>query len=153
MYEMSRSEALEFLAGQQVAHLAVIDGDDPYVSPVSFVVEDDTLYFRTRPGRRLRALSATPRICAEASETDPQSQTWTSVCMWGDAHLVEDVDAQGLVVGLLLEKYAAEGESILSFAKAEGLGSEAAVVAVPIGVISGRRSGPELGAHIRPGRL
>jgi nitroimidazol reductase NimA-like FMN-containing flavoprotein (pyridoxamine 5'-phosphate oxidase superfamily) len=153
MKEMSRAEAIEYITAQQVGHLAVIDGDEPYVSPISFVVADDTLYFRTRPGRRLSALAENPRLCVEASTVDEEAGTWTSACVWGDAAILDDPNLEATVVSLLLEKYADSSESVLSYARDSSFGREASIVAVPIDDVSGRQSGRELGAQIRPGRL
>ena len=153
MREMSRQESIDFLAAQAVGHLAVIDGDEPYVSPLSYVVIDETLYFRTRPGRRVNALKAHPRLCVESSEVEEDGGRWTSVCAWGDGALMEDPHREADVVTALLAKYADSSESVLSYASDSGFGKEASIVAVPIDKISGRQSGRELGAQIRPGRL
>jgi nitroimidazol reductase NimA-like FMN-containing flavoprotein (pyridoxamine 5'-phosphate oxidase superfamily) len=153
MIEMSREESIAFLAAQEVGHLAVIDDGEPYVSPISYVVTGDTLYFRTRPGRRLTALRANPRLCVEASATEEEAGTWTSVCVWGDAVVVADPHREADVVSALLEKYADSSESILSYARGSVFGGQAAVVEVPIDTVTGRQSGRELGAQIRPGRL
>ncbi len=153
MIELTRDEALAFLTAQDVGHLAVIDGGEPYVSPISFVVSDGTLYFRTLPGRRTRALEEHPRLCVEASLVDDEAGTWTSVCAWGDASTLTDPHLQADVVSLLLRKYADASESVLSYARDSTFGREASIIAVPIDTISGRQSGRELGAQIRPGRL
>lgn len=153
MDEMTRDQAFEFLIAQAVGHLAVIDDGEPYVSPLSFVVADEVLYFRTLPGRRLAALKENPRLCVEVSSVDDQAGMWSSVCIWGNGEVVTDPNRQADVVGMLLEKYADASEPVLSFAKGPNFGFEASVVAVPIDEITGRISGSELGTHIRPGRL
>ena len=150
MNEMTRDEALDFLASQEVGHIGVLD-DEPYVSPLSYVVDDGTLYFRTLEGRRLSAITAKPRVCIETSEVAAGS--WSSVCAWGDAEVIDDANLEADIVTLLLNKYAESSESVLSFAKSPELGRPAKVVAVPLDTVSGRRSGPELGTQIRPGSL
>lgn len=150
---MTRDQAYAFLIAQDVGHLAVIDNGEPYVSPLSFVVDNDVLYFRTRPGRRLAALKANPRLCVEVSTVDNKAGMWSSVCIWGDAEVLTDLNREADVVSMLLEKYADAAEPVLSFAKGPNLGHEASIVAVPIDAITGRVSGSELGTHIRPGRL
>lgn len=150
---MTRDQAIAFLVAQDVGHLAVIDNGEPYVSPLSFVVAGDVLYFRTRPGRRLTALKANPRLCVEVSTVDDAAGMWSSVCVWGNAEILKDPSREADVVAMLLGKYADAAEPVLSFAKGPNLGHEASVVAVPIDAITGRVSGSELGTHIRPGRL
>ncbi|MEE8331189.1 MAG: pyridoxamine 5'-phosphate oxidase family protein [Acidimicrobiia bacterium] len=153
MEEMTREDALAFLTEQLLGHLAVIDGDEPYVSPISYVVTDNTLYFRTRPGRRLSVLKTNPRICVETSLVDDAGGMWSSVCAWGNATTVEDPQVGATVVSMLLEKYADSSESVLSYAKGPNLGVEASIVEVPLDEVTGRASGGELGTHVRPGRL
>lgn len=153
MEEMTRDDAITLLTEQLLGHLAVIDGAEPYVSPISYVVADDTLFFRTRPGRRLSVLNANPRICVETSLVDDDAGMWSSVCAWGDAEIVDDPQVGATVVSMLLEKYADSSESVLSYAKGPNLGTEAAIVAVPLDKVTGRASGGELGTHVRPGRL
>ena len=150
---MTPAEAMEFLTEEKVGHLAVVDGEEPYVSPISYVIRERTLYFRSRPGRRLSALGANPRLCIEASVVDDEANTWTSVCVWGNAEIVTDPNTDADVVAMLLSKYADASEAVLSFASGPDLGEEAAVVSVDIDTVTGRRSGPDLGVHIRPGRL
>ena len=153
MREMSRQECIEFLAAQAAGHLAVLDGVEPYVSPLSYVIVDENLYFRTRPGRRMTALQQRPRLCVESSEVEDDGGRWTSVCAWGDASLLDDPNQEADIVSALLAKYADASESVLSYASDSSFGREASIVVVPIDVISGRQSGRELGAQIRPGRL
>jgi nitroimidazol reductase NimA-like FMN-containing flavoprotein (pyridoxamine 5'-phosphate oxidase superfamily) len=153
MEEMTRDEAIDFLTAQLLGHLAVIDGDEPYVSPISYIVADDTLYFRTRPGRRMAALELNPRLCVETSVVDDAAGMWESVCAWGNAEVVADPQLGATVVSMLLEKYADSSEPVLSYARGPNFGSEASIVAVPLDEVSGRVSGSELGTHIRPGRL
>ena len=153
MNEMTATEAMEFLADETVGHLAVVDGEEPYVSPISYVVKDGTLFFRSRPGRRLRALQAHPRLCIEVSIVDDEANTWTSVCVWGDAEIVTDPNVDAEVVAMLLAKYADASEAVLSFASGPDLGEQTAVVSIAVDTITGRRSGKEFGVHIRPGRL
>ncbi|MDH3730851.1 MAG: pyridoxamine 5'-phosphate oxidase family protein [Acidimicrobiia bacterium] len=150
---MTRDKAVEFLTAQLLGHLAVIDGDEPYVSPISYVVADGTLFFRTRPGRRLEALKVNPRLCIETSLVDDDAGMWASVCAWGNAEIVEDSVVGGDVVSMLLDKYADASEPVLSYSRGPNLGTEAAIVAVPLDEVTGRVSGSELGTHIRPGRL
>jgi len=50
MEDLSEQQAREFLAAADVGHLAVIDRGRPYVTPMSFVVDGDTILLR-RTGR------------------------------------------------------------------------------------------------------
>ena len=56
MEPITKAQCNRLLAEEPVGHLAVIDDDEPYVTPISFVQMNDSLYLRTGPGRRLTAL-------------------------------------------------------------------------------------------------
>jgi len=58
MEDLSEQQARDFLAAAEVGHLAVIDRGKPYVTPMSFVLNDNTILLRTGFGRRLEAIRA-----------------------------------------------------------------------------------------------
>lgn len=151
MQDMSREEALAFLADQPVGHLAVVDDGEPYVTPISFVLLDDVLYFRTGPGRRLTVLRGAPRVCVEASAVT--GEAWDSAIIWGDAAIVEDMALRADVVTALLAKYREAVASVLVVGRGPSIGDDSVVVGVTIDAISGRSSGRDLEPRLRPGRL
>lgn len=152
MDELNRSEALELLAELRVGHVATAAGGEPYVTPISYVVLGDELFFRTLPGRRLDALRANPRLCVEASRADDDGN-WESVVAWGDAYEVPDPHREADVVEALLAKYHDSTDSLLSFGQARPFDPKPLVVGVPLDTISGRTSGRGLTPRTRPGRL
>ncbi len=153
MRDLSPEEAIDFLRGQDVAHLAVVAGGEPYVTPISFAVGQNELYFRTGGGRRLDAIAEHPRVCVEASAVDAEHDAWDSVCVWGDAYVVDDAHQAGEAIALLLEKYREAIPSVLSFSQGPNLADASKVVAVPIDEVTGRSSGRDLKPRLRPGRL
>ena len=152
MDELTASEARALLASEKVAHIATAAGGEPYVTPISFVIQGDELVFRTVPGRRLDAISVNPRVCIEASTTD-EVGNWKSVLVFGDAYFVADADREAEAVAALLEKYSDAAESLLSMAPARPFDPQPVLVAVPLADISGRSSGTGLNPRTRPGRL
>lgn len=151
MEDIHREQSLKILADAEVAHLGVIDGDVPYVTPMSFVVVDETIYFRTKPGRRLSALESNPRVCIEVSRTT--GPAWESVIVWGDATAVDDLETRTAVVTALLHKYRKNGDPLNASVSSSGLGKEPVVMAVAIDEVSGRSAGLGLDEYLRPGRL
>lgn len=153
MEAMSRRACEELLASEPIGHIGIIDGGEPYVTPISFVLIDGELRFRTGPGRRLEALEANPRACVEVSRQDPQRGTWDSVIVWGDARRIRDRGAEERTVEALLAKYRDAIPSVLAFSSPQALPASAVVVAVPLEVVSGRSSGRGFDPRLRPGRL
>lgn len=154
MNELTRDQAFDLLNREQVAHLGMVIDGEPYVCPMSFVVDDDRILFRTMPGKKLDGIRANPRVCIEVSSFDVATGDWRSVIVYGTARFVEDVSTGQKVVAQLFSKY----DQVMGSPLSAGSGSlplagQPQVIEVPIEDISGMSSGG--GYHIRtkPGRL
>ena len=53
-----------------MAHIGVLSEGEPYVTPMSFVVDDNRILFRTKPGKRYEAMMKNPVVSIEASTFD-----------------------------------------------------------------------------------
>ncbi len=154
MDELTREEALEVLESAPVGHLGMILGGDPYVTPMSYVVDGDHILFRTMPGQKLNALRENPRVCMEVSLYEDGSGEWVSVIVKGSAREVDDGATRNSTISMLFTKYEEVMGSPLSRSPGpqpmEGLPS---VVAVEIEEITGMSSGRGWTRRTRPGRL
>ncbi len=153
MEELALERCRDLLSRIEVAYVGVISEEEPYVTPVSFVLRGDTILFRTGPGRRLEAIRDAPVVCVTVSFVDPASGAWESVIAWGKAAVVEDRALEAEAVALLLDKYRHTSGARLWWGVPELLPGAAVVVAVPIERISGRSSRAPLGPGSGPGRL
>lgn len=152
MNELTPAECRLLLGSLEVVHIAVVTADgDPYVTPISFVLDGNRLAFRTVPGRRLDAIRSHPRVCIEASRVDDLGN-WESVVAWGSAAVVEDAGDEAAVVGALFDKYHGRAESLFSYPAPASSGSPV-TVAVELTEMSGRHSGRGSAPRTRPGRL
>ncbi|MGH8910908.1 MAG: pyridoxamine 5'-phosphate oxidase family protein [Acidimicrobiia bacterium] len=151
MDELSPAECRRILTAAAVGHLAVISDGEPYVSPISYVYMDDSIYVRTGPGRRVDAIGAHPRVCVEVSEFDDETGHWESMIIWGEAEIVDDDRIAQRVIIEMLEKYR---ESIGSPLTPSGpLPEPDIIIRVPVEVGTGRSSGSFFSVRTRPGRL
>lgn len=153
MDSISEVEAREFLAEAMVAHIGVVSNGDPYVSPMSFVVEGNRILFRTKPGKRFEAVLANPKVSIEASRFDEQSGDWISVIVAGHAAECTDSATTTRTVELLLEKYHEVLGSPLSRDAFQAMATFPHVLEVEIDEITGMVSGRGLSFRTRPGRL
>lgn len=80
----------ELLAGQQVGRLATAVDRSPDIFPVNFVVDGESLVFRTAEGSKLFALTVNSEV---AFEVDAWGDTdgW-SVVVRGTAEAIEDYE-------------------------------------------------------------
>ena len=143
MESITVEQAKRFLDESLVAHIGVISVGEPYVTPMSFVVDSDRILFRTKPGKRYEAMLENPVVSIEASTFDNETGDWTSVIVRGRAAEADDATIT-LTVQLLLRKYGTVLGPLLS---------RVHVVEVTIDEITGMISGGGFAMRTRPGRL
>ena len=152
MESLSDKRTLDLLAESKVGHLAVIDGDVPYVSPVSYVVIENEICFRTGLGRRVDAIKTNPAVSFEVMRTTADGG-WECVIVSGEARERNDNLFAQQVVSSLLSKYREELGSPFSRGKRSPIAEVATFIAISIEEISGRTSGTWISIPSRPGRL
>lgn len=154
MEQLDRAQALEVLRSAPVAHLGLIEGDRPYVTPMSFVMLDDQIVFRTMAGRKLDALRANPNVCVEASQFDAETGHWKSVIVRGTAVEIDDDDVKARTVSQLFRKYdEIMGSPLSPSAGLQPLKGLPHVIIVDMDEITGMSSGQGWSVRTRPGRL
>ena len=143
---LDHNEISALLTNALVAHVAVVDGDLPYVGPLSYVYTDGVLAFRTMDGRRLAALQTNPNVSVEVTETGPGVSDWASVIIAGTAEIIDGKPEAGRIVGRLIAKYRAAYGATPPPAWLTDDGSH--LVAITPTEITGRAAG-----DTRPGRF
>lgn len=64
-----RGELRAILEAARVVRLAMVDGDRPYLLPLSFALDgDDLVLHSARAGRKLDVLRANPEVCFEVED-------------------------------------------------------------------------------------
>lgn len=153
MEALSREEAVQLLTDAPVAHMGVLSDGLPYVTPMSFVVDEERILFRTTAGKKLEALRRDPRVCIEVSNFDDESGEWASVIVIGTAAEVGDSRTGQLAVSKLYDKYRGLLGDPLSRGGLQPLQGLPHVVEVAIEEITGMSSGSGFAPRTRPGRL
>ncbi len=153
MEPISEERAIDFFKRSLVAHIGVVVDGEPYVTPMSFIVQGNRVLFRTKPGRRFEGIESNPVVSIEASTFDEESGDWTSVIVKGTAAVTtDDVTVQGTLTGLY-DKYRKMLGSPLGRGGMQPISSFPHVVAVDIVEISGMASSGPFSPRTRPGRL
>lgn len=153
MDPISEAEARQFLTEAMVAHIGVVSNGDPYVSPVSFVLDDNRILFRTKPGKRFEAIEANPNVSIEASLFDDETGDWISVIVQGRATERIDPATTDRTVEMLFDKYDTVLGSPLNRDGFQAMATFPHVVEVSIDQITGMVSGRGFSIRTRPGRL
>ena len=153
MESITVKQAKRFLEESLVAHIGVMSEGEPYVTPISFVVDSDRILVRTKPGKRYEAMLENPVVSIEASTFDNETGDWTSVIVRGRAADASDDATITLTVQLLFQEYGTVLGSPLSRGGIQPMASFPHVVQVTIDQITGVTSGGGFAMRTRPGRL
>jgi nitroimidazol reductase NimA-like FMN-containing flavoprotein (pyridoxamine 5'-phosphate oxidase superfamily) len=103
----------------QVCRIAMVDGDQPYLLPFSFVVEEDNLYVHSAAhGRKLEVLRKNPNVCFEvdldaavvpAKASCDVGVRFRSVVGFGAVTFVEEPAEKVRILRLFIRKYTPKG--------------------------------------------
>lgn len=92
--ELSRQECWRLLAGGSIGRLAVITADGlPFVVPVNYAIDGETVVFRTNVGTKFDALLRHP-VGFQVDSIDPHDRTGWTVLVQGIAHETTPQEAQ-----------------------------------------------------------
>ena len=140
-----KAEVEEIIRKSLVCRLAMVDGQTPYMVPLCFGYQDNTLYLHSaREGKKLELLKTNPNVCFEF-DVDTELQKGKSACDWGmsyrsvigfgEASLVEDVEDKRHALDIIMHQYA-EGD----FSYTDAALKSTAVIKVDISAMTGKRS-------------
>lgn len=90
--ELSQDECWELLEEASVGRLAVDIAGKPDIFPINFVVDGNTILFRTGAGTKLAASALLHHVAFEIDGYEPQKRTAWSVVVKGNATQVEKMD-------------------------------------------------------------
>ncbi len=91
------AECWRLLSANRVARLAVCDDLGADIFPINYLVESESLFFRSAPGTKVVSLTKRPGVAVEIDGTDGGKRF--SVVIRGDAHRLND-EAQILDSGV-----------------------------------------------------
>jgi nitroimidazol reductase NimA-like FMN-containing flavoprotein (pyridoxamine 5'-phosphate oxidase superfamily) len=95
--EINPLECRDLLASHQVARVAVCTPDGPQIVPVNYVVDEDSVVFRTAPYGVLGRHAWKGRVAVEIDHIDPFTRSGWSVVAAGRGHLAEDAEELALL--------------------------------------------------------
>jgi uncharacterized protein len=99
-------ECWRLLSAEGIGRIGVIVDSAPEVYPVNYLVDDETILFRTDVGTKLRGLERTPSVCFQIDGIDLVDHTGWSVLVKGWAAVVSDPDELRVTAELPLRYWA-----------------------------------------------
>jgi len=102
--QLSQEEARALVAASRVGHLGCVYEGGPYVVPINYVLDGESLYVHSLSGRKLEALRANPRACLQV-DTVIDAYHWRSAIAFGTFEEVTDPKERDQAVRTLLRSF------------------------------------------------
>jgi nitroimidazol reductase NimA-like FMN-containing flavoprotein (pyridoxamine 5'-phosphate oxidase superfamily) len=140
------SEIEAIIAKATVCRLAMVEGDRPYIVPLSFGYRDQTLFFHgALKGQKIDFIKKNPNVCfefdiaVEAIGNDDAcdwSMKFRSVIGFGKAELIDGLEEKRRALSMIMSQY-----SDKAFQFPEKMVQTTAVIKVAIEKMTGKQSG------------
>ncbi len=101
---MSADEARRLLIDGRVGRLGCVYQGGPYVVPVNYASDGDSIVIHSLPGRKLEALRANPKACLQVDEISSLYH-WQSAIAFGVFEELTDSDQRDQAARLLLSRF------------------------------------------------
>jgi len=105
----------EIIGAARVCRVGLIDGGEPYIVPVCFGYDGESLFFHgATSGRKMALLAHRPRVCfeldafgglIEGQAACALTARYRSVIGWGRAEILTDREAKHRGLALILARY------------------------------------------------
>jgi uncharacterized protein len=101
---MSEEEARTMLRAGRLARLGCVAECYPYVVPVNYVFDGESVISHSLPGRKIDAMRAFPYVCLQVDEVRDQTR-WKSVLAFGTFEELNKSDDRERAMNLLLSLF------------------------------------------------
>ena len=102
--DLNQNEIWEVLRQGKVGHLACVDGGEPYVVPINYLVHENCIYSHSLPGRKIAAMRAHPRACLQVSNVQDDFH-WRSAIAFGSFEEITGADERMVILRRLLDRF------------------------------------------------
>ena len=101
---LTLEEARKVLAAGRTGRLGCVHEGGPYVVPVNYVLDGESIFVHSLPGRKIEALRANPKTCLQVDEVnDPYH--WRSAIAFGTFEELTDPSERDRAVVTLLARF------------------------------------------------
>ncbi|MDI1240995.1 MAG: pyridoxamine 5'-phosphate oxidase family protein [bacterium] len=89
--DMSSNDVEAFLGRVNYGHLGCSSSNHPYVLPIHFAYDRQTIYIYTTEGKKSEMIDSNPEICLQVEKV-VDNENWVSVIVVGDAKRLVSAD-------------------------------------------------------------
>jgi nitroimidazol reductase NimA-like FMN-containing flavoprotein (pyridoxamine 5'-phosphate oxidase superfamily) len=101
---MKEEETRELLQNGRIGRLGCVLQGEPYLVPMSYVFDTDSIYLHSYPGSKIKALKSNPRACFQVDEVDNEI-SWRSALAFGCYEEVKDDERRAWVLRRFLTHF------------------------------------------------
>ena len=101
---LSNDDARKLFKSARVARLGCIVNGEPYVVPITFLLEDNYLYSHSLKGMKINALRENPRACVQVDAIESEL-SWRSGIAFGRYEEVTRPDERTEILNKLFKLY------------------------------------------------
>lgn len=101
---LSQEEARALVAASRIGRLGCVYEGGPYVVPINYVLDGESLYVHSLPGRKLEALRANPSACLQVDKVI-DAYHWRSAIAFGTFEEITDPKQRDQAVRTLLRSF------------------------------------------------
>jgi uncharacterized protein len=102
--DLSQDKARELLHRGRIARLACVADNEPYVVPVNYVFDGESVLVHSLPGRKVTAMRTNPRVCLQVDEIEDEL-SWKSVLAFGRYEEIADTQERARAMNRLLSSF------------------------------------------------
>jgi nitroimidazol reductase NimA-like FMN-containing flavoprotein (pyridoxamine 5'-phosphate oxidase superfamily) len=104
MRVLLEEEARSLLKFARVGRLGCVDNGEPYIVPINYLFEEESIYSHSLPGRKLDALRTNPRACLQVDEIR-DDLNWRSVIAYGNFEEIRVPTDRRSILSKLLARF------------------------------------------------
>lgn len=97
-------EARELLTEERIARLGCIADGEPYVVPVNYICDGESVLVHSLPGRKIIAMRLNPRVCLQVDRIESDFG-WKSVLAFGSYEEVTNQAERSHALDQLLKRF------------------------------------------------
>ena len=101
---LTSNEARAVLTAGRVGRLGCVYDGGPYVVPVNYVSDGESIYVHSLAGRKIEALRANPKSCLQVDEIN-DAYHWRSAIAFGTFEELTDTEERDRAVRTLLARF------------------------------------------------
>ncbi len=101
---LSDTEAREVIKTGKVGRLGCIDKDEPYVVPINYLVDEESIYSHSLPGRKIDAMRAHARVCLQVDQIVDDFH-WRSAIAFGNFEEIRVPSDRRSILAKLLARF------------------------------------------------